>query len=118
MAPLSAGLSETRWPVPSLGDGVCVWREGGWEGMSVRQPVDQGVGEGGSRWVERVGAPGSKGGARSTAGSPPWPHHGPGTAADVAAAGPSARSSAGIAHIDKASLRCGHACVSPDGNAG
>ena len=25
---------------------------------------------------------------------------------------------AGSAHTDKASLRCGHACVSPDGTAG
>lgn len=62
-------------------------------GMSVRQPADQEGGAGGSKLVERAGAPGSKGGARSTAGSPPWPHPGPGTAVDVEAAGPSARSS-------------------------
>lgn len=103
---------ETLWLVPSL---AVLWVEGRW---NVRPPVGLEEGAGGSRSGVQVGLPGGTGGGRSTAGSLLWLRRDPGTIADVATAGLSAKSSAGTAHTGKASPHYGHACVSQGGSAG
>lgn len=65
-----------------------------------------------------MGVPVDMGAVRSMAGSLLWLHRDPGTTADAATAGLSAKSSAGTVHTDKASPHYGHACVSQGGSAG